>query len=426
MKPRTKLQKQVFEASRKLPKITDAQIRWASRNCIDHVGRRTNKGVITCLECGHSWQGDGPLADTITDCNCPACNTKLKVETTRRYKFHDYGYVCITTACEGFQVLRFFYVECYIRLGSKPCYSHIEVVQRWIAPNGKYATFALLRSMGCFVNGWIWASNLEIRPERELYNINPTCIYPRQKLIPEIARSGYKKPFGKLTPFDLIHTLLSQEKAETLLKTGQTALLHHFAYNNHRSIDKYWPSIRIAIRNGYMVKEASDWLDYLDLLRTFDRDLLNAKYVCPADLEAEHDRYVRKRQEMRERKRYEEQRAQALEDEKRFMDMKGKFFGIAFTDGLIDIRVLESVDEILREGEAMHHCVFANRYHLKSDSLILSARIDSERIETIEFSLSKLAVMQSRGVCNNQTEYHNRIIDLVMKNVPQIKKRLTA
>lgn len=59
-----------------------------------------------------------------------------------------------------------------------------------------------------------------------------------------------------------------------------------------------------------------------------------------------------------------------------------------FSDGEIRIKVLDSVEAIRQEGEAMHHCVFTNEYYLKADSLILSATIDGKRIETIEVSLN--------------------------------------
>ena len=95
-----------------------------------------------------------------------------------------------------------------------------------------------------------------------------------------------------------------------------------------------------------------------------------------------------------------------------------------FSDGLISVRVLESVAEIVIEGKAMHHCV--GGYYTKNDSLILSACIDGKRIETIEVSLSQLRVIQSRGVCNKNTEHHDRIINLVNQNIPLIEKRLAA
>jgi hypothetical protein len=88
--------------------------------------------------------------------------------------------------------------------------------------------------------------------------------------------------------------------------------------------------------------------------------------------------------------------------------------------------MLESVEEIMQEGDIMHHCVFANEYHLKPDSLIFSACINGQRIETVEFSLSKMQVVQSRGVCNQNTEYHDRIIKLVESNKRLIQLKMAA
>jgi hypothetical protein len=257
MKPKNKFQQRVMDASRALPNITPAQVRWANKNCIRHIGRRNAKGIIICTECGHSWQGDGHLVDTLTDCRCPHCDTPLKVETTRKSKFGDYEYLCITTTCGEFQVLRFVWVECTMRAGEKARYFHKEVVQRWIAPDGRHATVARMRPMMCFTEGWNWGSDLEIRPEKSnLYNIIPTRTYPRQRIIPELVQRGYNGTFGKLTQFDLMKSLLADPKAETLLKAGQTALLQYFVFSS-RNINNYWPSIRIAIRNGYQIEDAN-------------------------------------------------------------------------------------------------------------------------------------------------------------------------
>jgi hypothetical protein len=337
--------------------------------------------------------------------------------------FKQNEYFCIITACEGFQVLRFLYLQSCAKAGEKARYFHSEVVQRWIAPGGKHATLAKLRPMGYFVDTWTFSSTLEIRPEKPLYNILPTTVYPRQRLISALGRSGYKKPLYGLSPFDMFHALLSDSRAETLLKAGQINLLKFFAGNGFNRIDSYWTSIRICIRNGYTVDDASLWRDYIDLLRFFGKDLHNAKYVCPADLNAEHDRYVQKKRDWQERVRREEALKRAMESEAVFNEAKSRFFGIQFTDGLIHVRVLESVEEIMQEGAAMHHCVFQSEYHLKPDSLILSACIEGKRIETVELSLSKWQVVQSRGVCNKSTEYHDRIIELVEKNISLIRKR---
>jgi len=275
-------------------------------------------------------------------------------------------------------------------------------------------------------DSWNFGSKLEIRRERQEHNIIPTCVYPNMQMTTELSRSNFDGNFYKLSPFDLIYTLLSENRAETLLKAGQTGVLRYFVNRNFKNIEDYWASIKICIRNGYSIMDASIWCDYIDLLRFFAKDLHNAKYVCPANLLFEHDRYVRKKREWQQRQQREEAKRKAMNDEACFNEMKSKFFGIQFSDGLIQVRVLESVYEVIQESDAMRHCVFASEYHLRPDSLILSARIDDRRIETVEWSLSQLKVLQSRGVCNQTTEYHERIIKLVNKNRRLFKKQLSA
>ena len=69
----------------------------------------------------------------------------------------------------------------------------------------------------------------------------------------------------------------------------------------------------------------------------------------------------------------------------------------------------------------MHHCVFECGYHKKAKSLILSARIEGKPIETVEVNLETYKVVQSRGVCNKSTEYHEEIIGLVNANMHLIR-----
>jgi len=245
-------------------------------------------------------------------------------------------------------------------------------------------------------------------------------VYPRQKLIPELKRTEYKKRLYGQKPLDLFRILLTDSKAETLMKTGNTKLLKHLMDNGWQKIESYWPSIRIIIRNGYKIKDATMWCDYIDFLRFFGKDLHNAKYVCPADLKKDHDHYMTKKAKADAQIALEKQ----LQKEVDFRAIKAKFFGLMFSDGRISVRVLESVQEIVAEGKAMHHCV--GSYASKEDSLILSAIIDGKRIETIEVSISKLKVIQCRGVCNKNTKHHRKIISLVENNMPLIEQRLAA
>ena len=74
----------------------------------------------------------------------------------------------------------------------------------------------------------------------------------------------------------------------------------------------------------------------------------------------------------------------------------------------------------------MHHCVYTSAYYSRPDSLILTAQIGGQHIETVEVSLKTIQVVQSRGVCNKPTEYHDRIINLVERNMDLIRRRMSA
>lgn len=362
MKPKNKFQQRVVEASKKLPKLTKEQIQWGYDNAIEHIGRRSEKGIITCTKCSHSWQGAGYLVATLTDCNCPNCNTELTVKTTKKRVFSESYYMTVITACKGYQVLRTVMMKYDAKVGEQAKYTHSEVMQRWIAPDGKHATLAQLRqTMGnCYIDSWIFGTPLELRSENtnnkfyiNVYDkIGIGEVYPRQKLIPELKRTGYKKEFYGQRPLNLFQTLLTDSRAETLIKTGYTKLLGRMMDSGWtRNIDNYWQSIRICIRNGYKITDAILWCDYIDMLRFFGKDLHNAKYVCPADLKAEHDRYVFKKAKADAQAELEKQ----LEKEAEFREAKARFFGLAFSDGLISVRVLESVADIILEGKLMHH-----------------------------------------------------------------------
>jgi hypothetical protein len=426
MKPRNKFQQQVFELSKKLSPISKVQKEWAFQNCIEHIGKRSAKGVITCTECGHSWQGSSELGDALVGAECPHCAAKLEIVNTRKMVFRQSAYFSIVTKKEDFQVLRFFLIKYYAKAGQKAHYFISEVVQRWIAPNGRYETIARMRPMSYYNDVWIFHSKLEIRPEKDHHYISPACVYPKQWLIPELKRSGYKGDNIGLSHLTLFRTLLADSRAETLLKAGQINILQTFAGKNWQYINEYWNAIKICLRNNYKIKDTRIWKDYINLLQFFGKDTRNAKFVCPTNLTAEHDFYVKKKRAWQERRNREEKRKKALEAEKQFHELKSRFFGIQFTDGLIQIRMLESVEEVMHEGDTLHHCVFTNNYHLKPDSLILSACVNGKSMETIEFSLSEMEVVQCRGLRNKNSEYHDRIIELVKKNKRLIKQRMAA
>ena len=422
MKPRNKFEKAVLEQSKYLCPITKTQSKWAFRECIDHFAYRLPKGRTTCMDCGHSWVIDKHRET----CTCPHCRAKLQVKETYERKLQQKQYFTILTTCGEFQVLRMFLLVVGMEKGYKAQTSIIEIGQYWWNMQGRKAVVAIQRVLGHYVDTFSYYSPMAIRNDNEAYqHIVYSPIYPKFKVTDILRRNGFKDNFYGIVPTQLIPALLTDSRVETLLKAGRTDHLRYFL-GNRRTFEELWQSYKIAVRNGYEIADISLWSDYVDTLRRLGKDIHNPKYLCPTNLKGEHDRRHEELLRQREREEIEQKQQKAMEDEKRFKELKSKFFGIHFTDGTIQVHVLESVQEHLEEGVSMHHCVFSNEYYLKEDSLILSATIEGKRIETIEVSLKSLEVVQSRGVCNKNTEYHEQIVNLVNANRGLISRRMKA
>ena len=422
MKPRNRFEKAVLTESKHLRPITKTQSKWAFHECIGHFAYRLPKGHTTCMDCGHSWIMDKHRET----CTCPHCGARLQVEETYGRKLKQKQYFTVLTTCGTYQVLRMFLIVVGMEKGYKAKYETIEIGQYWWNGQGRKVVIAVQRILGHYVDTFSFYSPMAVRNDNEAYRyVACAPIYPKFKVTDTLRRNGFKDDFHKIAPIALIPALLTDSRVETLIKAGRIDHLRYFL-NNTRAFEAYWQSYKIAVRNGYEIKDISLWCDYVDMLRRLGKDVHSPKYLCAKDLKAEHDRIEDKIRRQREKEEIERKWQKAIEDEKRFRELKSKFFGIVFTDGTIQVRVLESVQEHLEEGAAMHHCVFSNRYYLREDSLILSATIEGRRIETIEVSLQTLKVLQSRGACNKNTEYHEQIVNLVNANSKLIRQRMRA
>ena len=420
MKPRNKFEQAVLAQSKHLRPITKAQRQWAFRECIDHYAYRLPKGKTTCMDCGHSWQ----MIEPTERCTCPQCGADLEVITTRARKLKQRQYFTVLTTSGGYQVLRMYLLIAGMEKGYQASSSVMEIGQYWWDERGRQSIVAVERTMGHYIDSFAYYSPMAIRRDNEAYRFVARCpLCPKVKLSDTLKRNGFGGKCYDIAPTSLIPALLTDSRAETLLKAGRTEHLAYFL-SRARKIDEYWQAYKITLRRGYDITDIALWCDYVDMLRRLGKDTHNAHYVCPEDLQAAHDTAQRKLQAQREKEAEAQRRKKAIENEERFQALKAPFFGIAFTDGTIQIRVLESVQEYIEEGQALHHCVFTNEYHLKEKSLILSASIAGKRIETIEVSLETMEVLQCRGLMNQNTEYHERIIELVHQNMKQIQSRV--
>jgi DNA-directed RNA polymerase subunit RPC12/RpoP len=428
MKPRTQFQFEVMEQHQRLYKREAELLPWAKRECLDHIGYATKNRVV-CMDCGETFSPDLIKRKRAT---CPHCGTKLTIEQSRKQTHKQREYFAIGEIFRGYQVMRYFELFSYHKIGKDAQYSCHEIIQLWIREDGKYQIVA--KNHTTSFNCDSWNGDMEIRknyrsrysyyynPNR--YDCYPQKYHPDSEFRPEYRKYGINSKLRGLTFLEAISYIPTHPQAETLLKAKQYALLGATQGGYESKVRNYWPSIRICMRNKYTVKDAQIYFDYLDLVDYFNKDLRNAHYVCPKDLKKEHDRLVVKKRKIREAEELQRKRLRVKKNEAAYKEFISRFTDLQFGDKEIKIRPLQSVEEFMKEGDAMHHCLFTNDYFKKTDSLILSARKGNQRLETIEVNLENLKVVQSRGKFNSATEFHDRILQLVERNKNQIKKRM--
>lgn len=414
MKAKTKLEKQVVASNGRLTAISQKAVDWAVKHLIDHVAFRTSGRKCTCGDCGQRFTYDGKT----TTVKCPHCGRGLKVNDTMKRTFKDATYFSTLDVIDGLQVQRVFRLNVHIAKGKPLSADYAEVCRLWLDERGHTALTSLKRSLGYYIDSFNWESEIELRTMSNVHSvISDTYVYPQYKLIPVLKRNGMSLRFIKCHPFLLMKSLVTDRRIETLVKSGNTKAVDHFL-KVPTDLDLCWKSHIIAMRRGYVIKDYSLWCDTVRLLDRLGRDIRSAKYICPADLSAEHDKWLRKVHAEEKKRLNMEQLKRAKEKEELFYADKSRFFGIVISDEDIEISVLDSIEAYKAEGDAMKHCVFSMEYYTRPDSIVLSARDrDGKRIETIELSLTDFKVVQSRGVCNKNTEYHDRIISLINANV---------
>ena len=238
MKPKTKLQMEIVNGSRKLAPVSEAQKRYAYKHCFVHYFKRDAKGNCFCLDCGHTWRDK----EDKKNCKCPHCGMNLKLENSRKRTAVYKEYFCVITTYKQYQVIRFFMVDCRLKKGSPANYFIIEAVQCWMNKEGKTETLSLLRGMSIFYyDAWIYGSSLELRKRNvhhdRIYDICPAVIYPRMKVIPELTRNGFKGAFYDICPSSFFMTLLTDNRMEILYKAGQMNLFLRFLERKY-GIDK--------------------------------------------------------------------------------------------------------------------------------------------------------------------------------------------
>ena len=423
MKPRNKKQERILALSGQLRPLSKAQMQWALNYTINHFAYRLKNGKAVCLKCGHEWNASEGV------CRCPHCGISLEVKTTKERVRKDKSYFNIITAKGGYQVIRMFLMSVELRKGMVAEPSFQEIGQYWLDENGTATVVGLKRTIGWYVDSFDYCSKLELRRDNDAFQfIADQWVYPRIKVTDTIKRNGFDGHTYDINPLTLFKELLTNPKAETLMKSGDVEMLRYLCHSpfNADEIDFYWKSIKVAKRAGFEFEDAQMWMDYIKMLERMGKDLHSPVLVAPQDLQTAHDLYSAKVERQRIKAQREKDRKKAEADEAKFEELKGRYIGLVMTDGEIVVHTLNSVAEYYDEGSRQHICVASARYYLKENSLVFTAKIKGQTIATIEISLSDYSIIQCRAFANKVCKYQDRIAKIIRDNTKIIAERKRA
>ena len=421
MKPRNKKQQHIVELNGRLRPLTTPQKQWALNSTINHYGYRLKSGMCTCMKCGHEW-----LETRNGMCLCPECGTQIEIKDTKDRVIRDKSYFNVITTMEDYQVVRMFLMIVEMRKGMKAKPAFLEIGSYWIDPKGNTTVVGLQRTLGLYIDSFAFGSPLEIRRDNDAFQrISDEWVYPRIKVTDTIKRNGFKGCCHAMHPVTLFQQLLTNPKAETLMKANEIELLRYLCHHP-AEVDKYWNPIKIAKRNGYKIKDSQMWFDYIKMLERMGKDIHSPSLVAPKDLKIAHDEYMAKVERQRIKEQMEKDRKRAEADQAKFEELKGRFIGLAMTDGEINLHTLDSVAEYYEEGTRQHICVGSAAYYLKADTLVLTATIGNKTVATVEISLKDYSIIQCRAFANGVSEYTERIAGIINSNKRLIAKRKIA
>lgn len=393
MKPRTKEEIKIVNFKYK-------EINFKPSRIFKSIGYKT-KTKISCLVCGKDFEQGN---------DCPHCNSKLKVIETRKMVFEEGKYIEIIESIDDYQIIRHFYATQYAKKGQERKLVISEVIRWVINPKNKVYLLAKATAYAFYNYYWVLDSEFEIRTiNYSKYSIYPDIVYKKPKFAERFKYCQYSEKYG-VSAIDYFKLYIKHPEIEMLAKTNNGYLIHAMDMNKI-NIDAYRKEIITVIKNKYKIPDIQVWKDYVDNLKYFGKDTTNPKYVCPADLQKEHKKLIDKKDKLI----YEQ-------DNLEYIKRISRYKNLSIESNEIKISVIQDLFQMKHEGNLLGHCVFKNEYFKKKDSLILSARINDQVVETIEIDLVSKKLLQARGKSNKPSDYHDDIVNLVNKNIKKIIK----
>lgn len=437
MKPRNAFEKTAVAISAKLPEITPKQKQEGLRKAYPYGNIKRQGAVHTCLECGHKWRNDGRHTKYAV---CPECGKKCEVVT--RQPEPECRMYCIMQAVEGVQVFRYVMYSRFYYKQSVNIVTHGEAFQYYLDANIKKAVIARPLDMNWMHqrNPFVWNKDMILKDlEHHSYGYYGDFDYNFIghatrviSLIPELKRYGYK--LKNNCPHCVFIKILNSPHMATMYETGQLDAFQHLSEWNVDSVNVFrknpttiWQLIKICTRHGCIIKDYSIWEDYVKNLHSLGYDIHSPKYICLSNsqLKREHDRMERikeRKQKAIEKERTEKELLRRKKDGEEYAKRIAKYLPIILNDGKLSIYIIPTIEDMAKEGNAMHHCVFRSQYYNRKDCIILSARIGRRREATIELNILNMQIVQVRAACNKASRYDKRIRQLINKNLYKFKK----
>lgn len=419
---KTKAQKCILEIRDSLPPLTENQIKYAQDKHTKYVALGYTKHHY-CLETGDVWKAD----QAITKRKKYTHHNGIKLELCTSYNNgHKETYYCgVLTATKDYQIIRVICSNKYYKKGQKATFYTHEVMQHYIDLNGKIESLMKpVHGLSMCYDQWKYGS-IELRTKTNRHKLRQDLwmdeIYPKKQIHPKLKRNGFKGGLhGVGRPQNLFTALLSNNLTETLWKAKQYKLASYSSGYQSRYVKDNWNSIKIALRHNYKISDPSMYFDYLNDLKALGRDLRNPHFVCLIDLNKAHLNTTKKREELRKQKKIEDRRKKITEYEPIYRKAKEKYFNLMFKSKDLVIKPLISVQDFYEEYKRFRHCIFSNEFYKQEQTLILSAMINNEPVETVRVSLKDFTIKESRGYNNKETKYNKDIINLVQSNMNQI------
>lgn len=411
MKPRNKIEREVLKLSAKLSPLSNKQRAWAIKTCV---------------------------------------NEQDAYRSRSRVSKGSFYLVC---SFKGWQILRYFQVSAkfrYHKLTGNVNFN--ECMQQWLH-NGDYVFLSKRRFNWYYTDSFCQFMPLEVRNETRWGFLGDPRLLGWDGVYFASIQKKFRyaiKDFSKKIGFDDIFRSVNAHSFNETLMRCDIEVWKKCRYHKAIYDAGLMGAVKIAIRHGCTsLIHNSLWWDMLDAIRYLKKDLRNPSVICPVNLKEAHDQWLTKAKSRKDRMADKMSKLRQIQEEKRtlvYMEEQAKreeenkqkakalasiyiakrkqFFDMDISDGEIHIKVLRSIEEFYEEGKEMHHCVFANGYYdlnKRLSCLILSAKVNGVRMETLEVDIDSFSIIQCHGKYNQNSPLHEEIIKLVEENMWQIK-----